>query len=291
MTQIQQLRNVVINRIELENEASTLSEKLPADRRELDRLTRVARSYQEELESIQRSGLKGLFLRITGRHEQRLEEAQRQAAKANADMSSFQFNLESNEGRLRAIEKSLEETKSDEKQFQACMEDHFPEDAALSASKKEVQQLQTALELREQVKQEMEILNRLVEQAIGTHTHGDMQASATGTRYNRRERTLKDQCQQAEGQLSVLCSAISNFNDLVPQDLRDELDGPWTGNKTYLTEPLTDPALLARLIGLQDWTLRIKRGWTKSTPILIANLRQANNRLRYLLLSLYDQLT
>ena len=123
MTQIQQLRNVVINRIELESEASTLSEKLPADRRELDRLTRAARSYQEELESIQRSGLKGFVLRITGRHEQRLEEAQRQAAKASAEMRSAQFNRESNEGRIRAIEKSLEETKSDEKKFQAFLED------------------------------------------------------------------------------------------------------------------------------------------------------------------------
>jgi len=290
MKELTQLRNVIIKRIELENEASALSEKLPADRREQDRLARVARSYQEELESIQRSGLKGLFLRITGRHEQRLEEAQRQAAKASAEMRSAQFLLEANEGRIRAIEKSLEETKSDEMRFQTCLEEHFPEDAALSASKKEVQALQTAMELRKQVNQELETLNQLVDQAISTHTHGDMQTSATGTRYNRRERTLKDQCQQVEGQLSVLCNAISNFNGLVPQGLQDELEGPWTGNNAYLTEPLTDPALLARLIGLQDWTIRIKRGWTKSTPVLITNLRQANNRLRYLLLSLYDQL-
>jgi len=290
MNERKALQSVITTRIELEEEAAALAAKLPSDRRELERLTRVAQTYHDELESIQGSGLKGLFLRITGRQEERVEQAQRQAAKAKAEAGSVQFRVDTAENRIAAIEKSLMETQSKEAEFHQLIRQHFPNDPALISAQNESTQFSEAFAKREKIQEEMSVLLQLVDQAIRTHTYGDMQTSATGTRYNRRAHTLKEHCLLVEEQLATFCMAISAYNELVPEDLRDELEGPWTGNDAYLTEPLSDPELLSRLIGLQDWTQRIKRGWKKSNSILKSNQRQANNRLRYLLLSLYDQM-
>jgi len=257
MSDLQNLRTLLIRRMALEEEYAELVPQLSPLQRDIQRLKVEANNKQLDADQLTKPGLRNLVLGWTGKKEAALTNAIREARTAREHLNTAEYRLETLRSRTAAIRQELDATADAEKQFlrqweQQTGRSHTEAQALL-------QQLEQSTALLTRLPEEVNTLKSLLSVVERYYVTGDIQTDLTGHRYDNKFRTMKAHCPPCQDALTALLATLSTYTDFFDIHLQAVVSGPWTDQTDYLTTQSFDAKeLYERVDHVSRWLSQLE---------------------------------
>lgn len=258
MTDMNELKRIVQTRIELEAERAELFEQIPSVEKKIKKLTYLVEEAQSNYGDLENSKLRLFFLGVTGKKEERLQEAQNEVRRTRSELTAAEFELHSMNDRIEAIALELNVTESVFDEYLNRLE---------GAESEEMKERMIALKelpnLRHLISEKMIELKKLFLKAEEIWQYGDIQTDLSGRRYNKKDSTLRNHSKLIQRVVAELIELLEKYNTFAPEETKIIFHEDWMDNKDYWANQQIVDDSHARIKKVDDWFYRLENGWNK----------------------------
>ena len=288
MTELQELRALLIRRTALEEEYAELVSQLRPLERDVQKLKVETNNKQLDADQLTRPGLRNLVLGWTGKKEAALTNAIREARTAREHLNTAEYRLETLRSRTAAIRQELDATADTEEQFLRQWEQQAGH--SHTEARALLQQLKQSTVLLTRLPEEVDTLKSLLSVVERYYVTGDIQTDLTGHRYDNKFRTMKAHCPPCQDALTALLATLSTYTDFFDIHLQAVASGPWTNQTDYLTAQSFDAKeLFERVDQVSCWLSQLEFALKTQKSQAAAMLLSHRKALRDCLLALPDE--
>lgn len=253
-----ELKKLIINRIELEAERATLQEQIPSMEKNVRKMKVLLEEAEESKQRVESSKLNMLVLGVFGKKEERLQQEENNIRKARGEASAAQFELDSLNGRLHSIAVELNGTEDLLEDFFATLDEKegvVIKDRMIAL--KELSNMKIAI--AEDIAQMKSVLKKAEEIWV----YGDIKADLSGRRFNSKDSTLRAHTVHIKNAVVELISHLNQYNAYAPEEIKIVFHEEWMDNKDYWAGQQLAEDSHARIQKVDDWFFRFESLWNK----------------------------
>ena len=253
-----EIKKLVVNRIELEKERAELKDQLPSLEKNVRKQTALLEMAEENKQRVENSKINMLLLSITGKKEERLQQEENEVRMARGEVNAAQFALDSSNSRLESIAIELNGTEDLLEDFLASLEGEEAKTIKWRIiALKELSSMQYA------IAEDIVQMNAVLKRAEEIWVYGDIQADLSGRRYNRKDTTLREHTGAIKRAVAELIEHLTRYNAYAPEEIKVIFHEDWMDNKDYWVGQQLAEDSHARIKKVDDWFFRFESLWKK----------------------------
>lgn len=253
-----EMRKVIINRIELEAERANLQEQIAPLEKNVRKMTALYEDAEENKRRIEESKIGMLLLGVFGKKEERLQQEDNVVRKARGEVNAAQFELDSVNSRLQSIAIELNSTEDILEEFLATLEGEEG-----NAIKWRIIALKELSNMRYAIREDIAEMKTVLKKAEEIWVYGDIKADLSGRRYNSKDSTLRAHTALIKRAVSELVEHITRYNAYAPEEIKIIFHEDWMDNKAYWDGQQLAEDSHARIQKVDDWFFRFESLWNK----------------------------
>ena len=253
-----ELKQIVVERIQLEQSRMELLEQLPSFEKNAKKFANLLEMAEESKQKLENSKLNQLVLGVFGKKEERLQQEENNVRKARGEANAAQFELDSAKERIHSIAVELSGTEDLLEEFLSSLEGEEGNDIRWRIiALKELSSMQYA------IGEDIVEMKALLKKAEEIWVYGDIKADLSGRRYNSKDSTLRAHTALIKRTVSDLLEHIARYNAYAPEEIKITIHEEWMDNKDYWAGQQITEDSHARIQKVDDWFFRFESLWNK----------------------------
>lgn len=253
-----ELKQIVVERIQLEQSRRELLEQLPSLEKNAKKFANLLEMAEESKQKLEKSKLNQLVLGVFGKKEERLQQEENNVRKARGEANAAQFELDSAKERIHSIAVELSGTEDLLEEFLSSLEGEEGNDIRWRIiALKELSSMQYA------IGEDIVEMKALFKKAEDIWVYGDIKADLSGRRYNSKDSTLRAHTALIKRAVSDLLEHIARYNAYAPEEVKITTHEEWMDNKDYWAGQQIAEDSHARIQKVDDWFFRFESLWNK----------------------------
>lgn len=253
-----ELKQIVIERIQLEQSRTELLEQLPSLEKNAKKFANLLEMAEESKQKLENSKLNQLVLGVFGKKEERLQQEENNVRKARGEANAAQFELDSAKERIHSIAVELSGTEDLLEEFLSTLEGEEGNNIRWRIiALKELSSMQYA------IGEDIVEVKALLKKAEEIWIYGDIKADLSGRRYNSKDSTLRAHTVLIKRAVSDLLEHIARYNAYAPEEIKITIHEDWMDNKDYWAGQQIAEDSHARIKKVDDWFFRFESFWNK----------------------------
>ena len=253
-----ELKQIVVERIQLEQSRIELLEQLPSLEKNAKKFANLLEIAEESKQKLEKSKLNQLVLGVFGKKEERLQQEENNVRKARGEANAAQFELDSAKERIHSIAVELSGTEDLLEEFLSSLEGEEGNDIRWRIiALKELSSMQYA------IGEDIVEMKALLKKAEDIWVYGDIKADLSGRRYNSKDSTLRAHTALIKRTVSDLLEHIARYNAYAPEEIKITIHEEWMDNKDYWAGQQIAEDSHARIQKVDDWFFRFESLWNK----------------------------
>lgn len=253
-----ELKQIVVERIQLEQNRMELLEQLPSLEKNAKKFANLLEMAEESKQKLEKSKLNQLVLGVFGKKEERLQQEENNVRKARGEANAAQFELDSAKERIHSIAVELSGTEDLLEEFLSSLEGEEGNDIRWRIiALKELSSMQYA------IGEDIVEMKALLKKAEDIWVYGDIKADLSGRRYNSKDSTLRAHTALIKRTVSDLLEHIARYNAYAPEEIKITIHEEWMDNKDYWVGQQIAEDSHARIKKVDDWFFRFESLWNK----------------------------
>lgn len=253
-----ELKKIIRERIELEQNRTELLEQLPALEKEAKKSANLLEEAVESKQRLENSKLNMLVLGVFGKKEERLQQEENNVRKAKGEANAAQFELESAKNRIQSIAVELSGTEDLLEEFLSSLEGEEG-----NAIRWRIIALKEISNMRYAIGEDIAQMKAVLKKAEEIWVYGDIKADMSGRRYNSKDSTLRAHTALIKKAVSELIEHITRYNAYAPEEVKVIFHEDWMDNKDYWAGQQLAEDSHDRIKKVDDWFFRFESLWNK----------------------------
>ncbi|MBR4027753.1 MAG: hypothetical protein IKJ01_09450 [Lachnospiraceae bacterium] len=229
MTEKSKLKNLFLNRMEVEQKREELRLQVNKIEEKIQKLTNDLQKAKLHYDSLENSSIKKLLLGITGKREEQLQKAQNEIRIIQGQITSIEFECNSMKNEVETLTIQLNETAD-------CVDEYiytFGDTEEEEVIKQAILAINKIPNLRYEIEQQIPKIKRLLEKSEQIYVYGDLQTDAFGRSYNRKDTTLRELARTVQKETDILLQLLAEYNSVTSENIRIGLHEDWMDDSTY----------------------------------------------------------
>ena len=251
-----EIKKIIINRIELESKRANLQEQLVALEKNARKTAMLLEGAEEEKQRLENSKLNMLVLGMFGKKEERLQQEEVVVRKARGEANAAQFELDSVKNRIQSIAAELEDTEPVLEEFLISLEEG-------DITKETIITLKELSNMRCVISEDIVEMKALLKRAEEIWVYGDVQVDFSGRRYNKKDTTLREHTYLIKKSVNKLIEHITHYNVYAPEEIKINFREEWMEDKDYWERQQLAEDSHERVQKVDDWFFRFESLWNK----------------------------
>lgn len=253
-----ELKKIIRERIELEQNRTELLEQLPALEKEAKKSANLLEEAEESKQRLENSKLNMLVLGVFGKKEERLQQEENNLRKAKGEANAARFELESAKNRIQSIAVELSGTEDLLEEFLSSLEGEEG-----NAIRWRIIALKEISNMRYAIGEDIVQMKAVLKKAEEIWVYGDIKADMSGRRYNSKDSTLRAHTALIKKAVSELIEHITRYNAYAPEEVKVIFHEDWMDNKDYWAGQQLAEDSHDRIKKVDDWFFRFESLWNK----------------------------
>lgn len=253
-----ELKKIIRERIELEQNRTELLEQLPALEKEVKKSANLLEEAEESKQRLENSKLNMLVLGVFGKKEERLQQEENNVRKAKGEANAARFELESAKNRIQSIAVELSGTEDLLEEFLSSLEGEEG-----NAIRWRIIALKEISNMRYAIGEDIAQMKAVLKKAEEIWVYGDIKADMSGRRYNSKDSTLRAHTALIKKVVSELIEHITRYNAYAPEEVKVIFHEDWMDNKDYWAGQQLAEDSHDRIKKVDDWFFRFESLWNK----------------------------
>lgn len=254
---IRGIKKFIHSFIELEIERATLQEQIILLEKNVNKMENILENAEESKHSLENSSFNMFLFGIFKKKEERLEQEEIKVRRAREDFNFAQFELDSAKERLLSV---IAEIDNSEDKLQELLNLLENEDKVI---KENVVALKEISNMRYLITEDIANMKAVLKRAEEIWVYGDIHVDFTGTRYNKRDSTLRDHTILIEREISNLIEHMERYNTYAPDEIKLDYHEGWMDNKAYWEGQEVAVDSHGRIKRVNDWFCRFNSLWNE----------------------------
>lgn len=253
-----EIKKIVINRIELEAERANLQEQISSLEKNVRKQTALLEEAEESKQRVANSKLNMLVLGVFGKKEERLQQEDNNVRKVRGEVNAAQFELDSVNNRLQSIAVELNGTEDLLEEFLSSLEGEEG-----NAIRWRIIALKELSNMRYAIGEDIVQMKAVLKKAEEIWIYGDIKADLSGRRFNTKDSTLRAHTALIKSAVSDLIEHITRYNAYAPEEIKIIFHEDWMDDKDYWAGQQLAEGSHARIQKVDDWFFRFESVWNK----------------------------
>ena len=253
-----ELKKIIRERIELEQNRTELLEQLPALEKEAKKSADLLEEAEESKQRLENSKLNMLVLGVFGKKEERLQQEENNLRKAKGEANVAQFELESAKNRIQSIAVELSGTEDLLEEFLSSLEGEEG-----NAIKWRIIALKELSNMKYAIAEDITEMKAVLKRAEEIWVYGDIKTDLSGRRYNSKDSTLRAHTALIKKAVSELVEHITRYNAYAPEEIKIISHEAWMDDKDYWAGQQLAEDSHDRIKKVDDWFFRFESLWNK----------------------------
>ena len=255
---INDAKKVMLDRVNLAIEEAQLREEIQASQKQIKKLEYWAEELQMQYDDLKNSGMRQFFLGLIGKKEERLQEAENEVRKKNAELSSAKFELQSQQSRLEEIEQT---TKEIESTCDTCLDVIAETDGADIRTK--LLAISDLPEICAEISDQLAEVKSLFATAYDIFS---IQRTRTTTitspgTYLNKDTMMRRHSKLIEDGVNRIIDLLNQYNQYAPEEIKIEFHSKWMETENYWEEQMMAYDTMERIKKVEDWFFRVDNCW------------------------------
>lgn len=291
MEELQTLRTALERYSVLEAELAEAVGQVKSLQQDLQRLKRTTETIRSEADSLAAPGLKGLFLKLTGKQETAIIQARQEVRAAESALAAADFQLQTTQAHMTALTDELAQTASCEASYLARLTMLFPDDPRMLEAQSLLDRLHQREALLCALREAASALKPLLQSMIRLYETGDIQTDLVGRRYDNKFPTMREKAIPCQAALNSFTALLLQYAAAYGLEFGTASPGPWSSDPKYLTAPAFDAKeLFERIDDVRCWLRRLESRSNEFVSTQKAQDRCCRQALYEILFTAHDSL-